>query len=195
LFDTMGLFVSRPAEAWARTREQGDLASPLLFGVLVGWFSLALHRIIFATVAMPLFPGAWGRRFGMMGGLGGIGLVMHLILLPIFLVVGLFIVAAVLHFCCLIVGALTNSQSGFEGTFRVVGYSQISSLAAVVPVVGGLIACVWWVVLTVMGVQRLHRTTQGKAIAAVLIPLVVCCAGAAILLTLVGAAIFSRMAR
>jgi hypothetical protein len=130
-----------------------------------------------------------------MGGLGGFGLVLHVILLPVFIVIGLFIAAAILHFCCLIVGALTGSQSGFEGSFRAMAYSQVSSLAAIIPVAGPFVAVVWWIVLTVMGVQRLHRTTQGKAVAAVLIPIVVCCAGLALLGALVGAAIFSRMAR
>jgi hypothetical protein len=196
LFDTMGLFVSRPAEAWARTRETGDITSPLLFGVLVAWFALALQRILMAAVAMPLLPGLMGRRMGMgmMGGLAGAGLVVQIILLPVAIVCGLFIGSAILHFFCLIVGALSGSQSGFEGTFRVMGYSQISSLAAIVPIIGGPVAAVWWVVLTVMGIQRLHRTTQGKAIAAVLVPLAICCGVGVIVFALVGAAIFSRIA-
>ncbi|HEX7254009.1 MAG TPA: hypothetical protein VF376_14095, partial [Thermoanaerobaculia bacterium] len=106
---------------------------------------------------------------------------------------GLFVFAAILHFCCLIVGALTASPSGFEGTFRVVSYSHVSSLAAIVPVVGWLAALVWWVILAVLGIQRLHRTTQGKAIGAVLIPIFVCCGMIAIIMALVGAAIFTRM--
>jgi hypothetical protein len=193
LFDTMGLFVSRPAEAWARTRERGDFTSPLLFGTVVSWFSLALQKILSAAIAIPLLPGVFGRRLGSMGGLGGFGLVLHVILLPFFIVIGLFIAAAILHFCCLIVGALAGSQSGFEGSYRAMAYSQVSSLAAIVPVVGPFVAIVWWIVLAVMGVQRLHRTTQGKAVAAVLIPMAVCCAGLALLGALVGAAIFSRM--
>jgi hypothetical protein len=117
------------------------------------------------------------------------------ILLPVFIVIGLFIAAAILHFCCLIVGALAGSQSGFEGSFRAMAYSQVSSLAAIIPVAGPFVAVVWWIVLTVIGVQRLRRTTQGKAVAAVLIPIAVCCVGMALLGALVGAAIFTRMAR
>ena len=194
LFDTMGLFVSRPAEAWARTRERETSRHLVLFGVLVAWFALALQRILMAAVAMPLLPGLLGRRMGMMGGLAGAALVVQIIILPFAIVCGLFIGSAILHFFCLIVGALSGSQSGFEGTFRIMGYSQISSLAAIVPVIGSLVAVVWWIVLAVMGIQRLHRTTQGKAIAAVLVPLLICCGVCAILFALVGAAIFSRMA-
>ncbi|HTD51890.1 MAG TPA: YIP1 family protein [Thermoanaerobaculia bacterium] len=194
LLDTMGLFVSRPAEAWARTRLTGDLGSPLLFGVLVSWFSLALHRVLIAAIAMPILPGFLGRRFGMMAPLAGVGIITHIILLPFVIAIGLFLVTAILHFCCLIVGALTGTPSGFEGSFRVVAYAQVANLAAVIPIVGHFIAFVWWVVLAVMGIQRLHQTTQGKAIAAVLIPIVVCCGSLLFLGMLVGAAFLTRMA-
>jgi hypothetical protein len=130
----------------------------------------------------------------MMGGFAGVGIIPHIILLPFVIAIGLFIVAAIIHFFCLIVGALAGSPSGLEGSFRVAAYSQVSSLAAIIPIVGHFIAIVWWVVLTVMGIQRLHRTTQGKAIAAVLIPIVFCCGGLLILGLLVGAAFFTRMA-
>jgi len=193
LLDTMGLFVSRPSEAWSRTRLTGDIGSPLLFGIIVGWFSLAVHRILHAVIGFPVVPGVWARRFEWMERYGHGGLVAHLILLPFVLAVGLFVGALILHFCCLIVGALTGSPSGFEGTFRVVSYSHVSSLAAIVPFVGGFAALVWWVILAVMGTQRLHRTTQGKAVAAVLIPIIVCCGGIVIAALLVGAAIFTRM--
>lgn len=54
-------------------------------------------------------------------------------------------------------------------------YSYVSSLAQVVPVVGGLIALVWNIILQVIGLVRMHRTTQGKAVGAVLIPIGLCC--------------------
>src|SRR6266542_3106443 len=153
-FDTLGLLVTRPTEAWARMRESGDSTSPLLFGTAVCWLSMALHSVLFSLIAM-----------------------------------------AILHFCCMLVGALQNSRSGFEGSLRAVCYSEVSSLASVIPVVGGLIAIVWWIVLAVQGVERLHRTTSGKAVAAVLIPVVVCCGGLLLIGLVVGAAILGRFGR
>jgi hypothetical protein len=38
-----------------------------------------------------------------------------------------------------------------------------------------MVAAIWKIVLVVMGFVALHRTTQGKAITAVLIPVAVCC--------------------
>ncbi len=194
-FDTLGLFVTRPAEAWSRVRESGDSTSPLLFGIAVCWLSMAVQGFLFRFAALPMLPGPLGRRFGMMSGYSGVGLIARLIIGPFVIAIVLFIGAAILHFCCMLVGALHTSQSGFEGSLRVVCYSEVSSLASIIPLVGGLIAIVWWIVLAVQGVQRLHRTTSGKATAAVLIPVVVCCGGFMLMLLLVGAALFGHYAR
>jgi hypothetical protein len=118
-----------------------------------------------------------------------------LIVAPFVIVIGLFIGAAILHFCCMLVGALGNSRSGFEGSLRAVCYSEASSLASIIPAVGPLIAIVWWIVLAVQGVERLHQTSSGKAVAAVLIPVVVCCGGLLLIVLAAGAAFLSTHAR
>jgi hypothetical protein len=194
-FDTLGLLVTRPTEAWARMRESGDSTSPLLFGTAVCWLSMALHSVLFRMIALPILPGALGRRFGMLGRFGGAALVVRLIVAPFIIAIALFLGAAILHFCCMLVGALENSRSGFEGSLRAVCYSEVSSLASVIPFIGGLIAIVWWIVLALQGVERLHRTTSGKAAAAVLIPVVVCCGGILLIGLVVGAAILGRFGR
>ena len=56
-----------------------------------------------------------------------------------------------------------------------IGLSGWMILIGVIPFVGGLAAVVWNLILVVLGVVRMHRTTQGKAIAGVLIPLLLCC--------------------
>jgi hypothetical protein len=194
-FDTLTLFVTRPAEAWARVKERGDSTSPLLFGIAVCWLSMALQGILFRFIAVPMMPGFLGRRFGMMSGFGGAGLIARLIVGPFVIAIALFIGAAILHLCCMLVGALQNSRSGFEGSLRAVCYSEVSSLASIIPLVGGLIAIVWWIVLAVQGVERLHRTTSGKALAAVVIPVIVCCGGLLLIGLVVGAALLGRFAR
>jgi hypothetical protein len=133
-------------------------------------------------------PGAFGR-FGGMRPYGSFGFLFSMIVAPLFIALGIFIGAAILHLCCMLVGALSDSHSGFEGSLRAVAYSEVSSFASIVPVIGGIIAIVWFVVLAIMGVQRMHRTTQGRATAAVLIPVVVCC-GAVILIGLLAGAAF-----
>jgi len=67
LFDTLGLFLSRPSEAWARTRESGDIGSPLLFAVLISWGASIIQWLIGRVITVPALPGYFGRRFGAMG--------------------------------------------------------------------------------------------------------------------------------
>ena len=190
-FDTLGLLVSRPAEAWARMRQSGDSTSPLLFGTAICWLSMALQGILFRLIPAPALPAFLARRFGTMGRFGGTGLAVRLIVAPFVIVIVLFVGAAILHLCCMLVGALDNSKSGFEGSLRAVCYSEVSSLASIIPVVGALIGFVWWIVLAVQGVQRLHQTTSGKAVTAVLIPVVVCCGGLLLIFLVAGAALLS----
>lgn len=191
-FDTLGLLVSRPAEAWARMRESGDTTSPLLFGIAVCWLSAAVQGILIRVVGMPMLPAFLERRVGRMGGFMGVALVGKLIVLPIVLFIGLLLGAAILHVCCMLVGALRDSRSGFEGTLRAVCYSEVSSIASIVPVVGPPVAIVWWIVLAVQGIERLHHTTSGRAVAAVLIPVVVFCGLVALVVVVLGVAFLTR---
>ncbi|HYB53889.1 MAG TPA: YIP1 family protein [Thermoanaerobaculia bacterium] len=194
LTDTMGLFISRPSEAWARARESGDMTSPLLFGLIVGWVSAVAQSVIARIAPVPvMLPGRWGRSFERMHEYRGGGIAVTAIVAPIAILIALFIGAAILHVCCMLVGALNASTSGFEGTFRASAYAHVASLANVVPGIGPLVFCVWWIFLAVMGLQRMHKTTQGKALAAIFIPIVLCCGVVLLVLMVAGAAILSRM--
>jgi len=198
LVDTIRLFMTSPREAWSRTREKGDYGQPILFAICVGWVAAA-----FNTVWSMMFGQAWLRFLPpdareMMRGFvaSSVGwTVAQILIAPILVVCGLFIGAAIMHLCVMIVGGLSNSNAGFEGTVRIVGYSWVAQLAQIVPLFGGLIAMVWALVLYVMGIERLHRTTQGKAIAAVLIPVVLCCGCALIGIVLGGAALMSAFGK
>ncbi len=174
--ETVKLFVTRPDEAWRITPERGGLQSPLLFGLIVSFVGAAIafvYRWIFISPWVRMFPGAMYRRWGWAMGRrpAGCAIVVWPFMAAITILIGFFIVAAVLHLFVLIVGAARASASGFEGTFRVVAYSSVASLAQVIPIFGGLIAFVWWIVLAVKGITRLHRTTTGRALAAVLVPM------------------------
>ena len=178
LVETVKLLITNPAEAWRRAKEKGDYAEPLVFAIIVSWVGIAA-----STAWSGLFGQAWtaflppeikekiGGAFATNAG----ALMVQVGLAPIFVLVGLFVGAAIYHVSFLVVGATKDSASGFEGTFRVVAYSSVSQLANVIPFVGGLAALVWNLVLMVMGAVRMHRTTQGKAIAGVLIPMALCC--------------------
>ncbi len=193
-FDTAMLFIKAPEQAWRLTRETGDYMRPLLFGVIVGWVGLVFRAVwgtIFGAGLMSMVPAQYAglTRFG-----GG-SLVAQVILGPLFVALGLFIGAAILHVSFMIVGALKGSRSQFEGTFRLCAYASVANVANVIPIVGGLAAGIWAIYLAVVGAQQLHKTTQGKAVAGVLLPVVVCCVCAGLGMAFAGAALFSAFRR
>jgi hypothetical protein len=193
--DTAKMFITAPEQAWKLARETGDYTRPLLFALIVAWVGAIFNAVwgtIFGAGLLRMLPAQY-HRFAMMG--GGRSLIVNIVLAPIFIACGLFIGSAIFHVSFMIVGALSGSRSQFEGTFRVVSYSSIAHIAYLVPLVGGLLALVWRVYLMMLGVQQLHKTTQGKALLGILLPILLCCACAAIGMIFAGAAIFSAFNR
>lgn len=194
-FETAKMFITAPDQAWKLTRETGDYMRPLLFALIIAWVGAIFNAVwstMFGAGMLRMLPAQY-QRYAMMG--SGRGLVASIILAPLFIACGLFIGSAIFHVSFMIVGALSGSKSQFEGTFRAVSYSSIAHIAYVIPIVGGLVALVWRIYLMMLGVQQLHRTTQGKALMGILLPIVLCCACAAIGMIFAGAALFSALNR
>jgi hypothetical protein len=111
----------------------------------------------------------------------GIGWVFLLIFAPLLIAIGVFINAAILHVCLMLVG---GARQSFETTFRVVCFSGGSvSPLMIVPLCGAFIVGIWGIVLRCIGLARAHETDTGRAVLAVFLPLIVCC-GAGILLAI-----------
>ncbi|MGA7991106.1 MAG: YIP1 family protein [Thermoanaerobaculia bacterium] len=194
-FDTAKMFIAAPEQAWRLTREAGDFTRPLLFALIVAWVGAIFNAVwgtMFGAGLLRMLPAQY-HRFAMMG--SGRGLLASIVLAPIGIAIGLFVGSAIFHVSLMIVGALSSSRSQFEGTFRVVSYSSIAHIAYVIPFVGGLVALVWRIYLMMLGVQQLHKTTQGKALVGILLPILLCCACAAIVMIFAGAALFSAFNR
>lgn len=176
--EAVKLFVTSPAEAYAQTKRSGDYASPLIFAVLVGWIGVVISQLwgmLFNASLFSMFPGEMGEQMGAMAATSIGAFLGSIIIAPIFVAATMFIWSGIVHLCLMLVGGLNESQSGFEGTFRVISYAAVAQFAHIVPIAGGLIVTVWSIILGVIGLTDLHRTTQGKATAAVLIPIAVCC--------------------
>jgi hypothetical protein len=176
LFETVKLLAMSPGEAFGRMPVTGGIGRPLFFAIVIGWVSIAVAvfwNVLLQGMWMPFLESAedlagMGAMYGLTIGWG----LMMVVLAPLFVIIGVFIAAAVLHLMLMIVG---GAESGFEATVRVVCYVQTAQLAGIIPFCGGLIALVWTVVLYVTGFSTAHRTTQGKALLAVLLPVIACC--------------------
>jgi len=135
-----------------------------------------LSPILFAVMAIPVtvfFTYLWFALFtgGGLGGLIGFFLAMCILfaLGLIFVPITLAIWSGLVHLFLYILG---GAREGYQASFRVVSYSSITSVFNAVPFVG-ILASLWGLVLTVIGLRETHKTTTGKAAAAVAIPLVI----------------------
>jgi hypothetical protein len=129
------------------------------------------------SLASTGFIGRLAGTEGMegMGGLGALATsgVTGFLLVPVWVVIGVFVAAGLVHVTLMLLGA---ANGGFEATFRVIAFAQGSAAPLqIVPMLGPLVAGIWALVIEIMGIKQLHDTTTGKAAAAVLLPLLVCC--------------------
>jgi len=180
--DTLQLVLMKPAEAFALMKTEGGLGEPIIYA-LVGGSAGFIVYFLFSVFLSSL--GIMSDRDALAGMMGlGVGTILIVILMPLFLGLGLFIGAGILHLCLMLLGGATRS---FEATFRVVCFAVGSAYPLmIVPFCGGAIAGIWCTVLECIGLARAHNTSTGKAVLAVFLPLIVCCGGGFLLAMMFG---------
>ena len=187
LIETTQKVLTKPSDFFASMPVVGGIGSPLLYGILVGTLGVvvaALYREVFQALVGSTFAGLGGsgelrRIMPLM--MGGMSVVLQVLFAPIFVTLGLFIVTVIVHVFLLMLG---GARQGFEATFRVMGYSEAAAVINVIPLCGGVLSGVYYLVLAIIGLAAAHGIGKGTAAAAVLLPLVVlccCCAGAGLL--------------
>ena len=196
LIETVKLFVTDMTQAFRRMPVTGDIARPLLYAVIVGSIGPIIAQVYSLFLPNPIyrilqerFAGQAGSELFHRSAAAG---VFGIVFVPVAVVIGLFIGAGIVHVCLMMIG---GANSGFIATLRVVCYASTGQLAQVVPLIGGFLAFVFVVILEMKGLEIAHRTTTGKAIAAVLIPVAVCCVCVVLFVVTLGAAIFGMLNR
>jgi hypothetical protein len=192
LFETIGLFFTRPREAFRRMPITPNIGRPIAYLILLGWVAIAAEQV-YSVVLQSILPmnDMFGMKMQEMGMAGGaVRAVVVVILAPVLLLVFLFVWSGIVHVFLLLVG---GANSGFLTTVRVLCYAGTSHLWGLLPVCGGLIGAVWGIVLQILGIAEAHRTTTGKAALAVLLPLLLCCVCVGIVFALMGATILALL--
>jgi hypothetical protein len=172
-FDTVSMLIAKPSEAFTIMRPEGGLMDPLIFG-MIGGCAGTIISILFQGLFQSIPGMASGNNAFDLFGLGPWGfLLIYAAVTPLLLIMGFFIGSGILHLCLMLVGGANRS---FETTFRVVCFTVGSAnLFSMIPFCGSLIASVYHIVLECIGLSRAHQTTTGKAVIAVLLPVIVCC--------------------
>jgi len=192
LYETVKLFLTTPGDAFRRMPVTGELGRPLGYAIILGWVGIIAGQAYNIALRGPMMnlmaPFSQGQQFDM-----GIGLnIAIMIAAPLLMLVGVFVSAAIIHVFLMMVG---GNNAGFSATTRVMCYATSVQILQIVPLCGGLAGGIWAIVLEVIGLAIAHRTTQGKAATAVLLPLVICCVCVAVIIALAGAAILAAIGK
>ncbi|MFN2431881.1 MAG: YIP1 family protein [Gemmatimonadota bacterium] len=168
----------------------GPLAPSLVYAVLVSALAFSV-QVVWQVMLPSPWPGLGvGTGEDGSGPLGGMLMILAgLVLLPVVVPLLFLFLAGVYHVVLLLLG---GPSRGYVATARAVAYSSSAQLLAIVPVCGSVFALVWGTVLEVIALREAHGIQTGKAVAVVLVPLLLCAvaalAMAALVLGVVGAA-------
>jgi hypothetical protein len=179
-----------PQEFFSSLPPRESLGQVLAFALITHWVGSAIAFLVnmgagVDKTVLKLFetllrdqPGAieqlrqnadYGRFMTWFQGAGAI------LLDPFFVLLSLLFTSVVLFiFVRLLISE--NDENGaprelsFENCMRIASYALTAELFRVVPFVGGMIAWIYGLVLSILGVSALFRVTGGRATAVVLLP-------------------------
>ena len=192
---TVSIVLTRPAEAFTAMRTEGGFGNPLLFGLIGGSIGVIISTLLSAMIHSLGWAAALSHQNSLdqlMGAsLGGAMLVVRLIMAPIFIAVALFIWSALVHIFLMMAG---GANKPFEVSFRALSFAYgATSLLAIIPCCGWVIAPIWGLVADCIGIARSHETDMGRAVMAVLLPIVICCGGIVVVCLMFGIGIGALM--
>ena len=165
IFQTIRMVLFSPTDFFRTISAKGSIQEPFAFGLLTGaiggmfsWF----WQILMMSGGLLTFGDTLFGQFSF-----SIVFIALIVVVPIMVILGLFISSAVWYLFLLITRGADN---GFEATFRVVAYSQAAQLWGMIPFIGGVIMFFWSIIIQIIGMKEIHRTSYMKVILAFLIP-------------------------
>lgn len=175
LLETVRLVLLEPTKGFAAMPAIGGFGAPLFFFVLcatVGGVASIGYQMAISAVNPSAATPEQQMLVNALASTAVLGAT--IMVLPFFFAALVFLSSALTHLALMIVG---GAKKSFEATFRVACYSGgATSVLNLLPVCGALVAWVWNIVAMVIGLSEVHGISKGRALAAVLLPTLVCCA-------------------
>jgi hypothetical protein len=112
------------------------------------------------------------------------------LLAPLFAVVFIYLNAGVTHLFGKLIG---DAKKDFDSTFAAAAYACAPVVLVAIPGCGGIVALVWTIVLTGVGMHLMHGMTPGRAVASVLGPYLFICCSCCALSALAGGTLMRAM--
>lgn len=169
--ETVRLVLFEPGNAFARMRISGALGDPLLFLVLLGTLG-AFFGMLWQTAFRSTFARMAGADLGEIAALNTFGVVM-LLIAPVVAVLVAAIMTLILHGGLMLFG---GAPRPLEVTLRTVCYANGATyLFMLIPICGGIVSFFWWLVVAAIGLREAQEVPGGRAVAAVLAPVILVC--------------------
>jgi hypothetical protein len=177
LFETWKEVLLQPGIAYSRMRTTGGFTGPLLFTAV-----MAIVWAVFMLIYHFVFTGSFGAMAASsradsntMTALG-VGtsalstILIFIVAIPLVLAMN-FVSAGITHLC---LSLFKGTSKNYEATYRVVAYSYSAWIFSAIPCIGGIVAGIWALVCTIIGLSKVHRTEGWRAAVGVLLPVFVC---------------------
>ncbi len=171
--------LTEPAATFSQMKETGGVMTPFFYmliaslvGSVLGIGVQMAMQGAFGSMAAAQNP-QMGKILAAQGMGMETGLLAVLIFLPVILFVVSFLNAGLWHLSLMLLG---GARKPFEATYRVYSYvSGSCALISLVPCCGGIASLIWTIVSGSIGLSKVHDIRTGKAVAAILLPLIFCC--------------------
>ncbi|OIO79581.1 MAG: hypothetical protein COW11_04710 [Candidatus Omnitrophica bacterium CG12_big_fil_rev_8_21_14_0_65_43_15] len=171
LIGTWKQILLHPKKFFASMPTKAAIGSPLLFALICG--SAAIIASAFVNMLVVLSgttlpnvpPGSTLPPKAVMVG----SYVVLMIISPLLVAAGIFVISAVYHLIVLIFGG----KEGFRATFRVLSYSNALAIFNIVPLAGPIFVTVYSVILFVIGFKNAHKMNTARAVMVALLPMVI----------------------
>jgi hypothetical protein len=163
-----------PAATFSLMKREGGLGTPLGFYIPFGWIG-TVFTLFYLGVQLNLQSSLPGQTQPFPFKIGIPLLAGLAVLMPLFLLLGSFIGAGILHLSLMI---CQGAKQPFETTFRTYCYVRGSTaMLLVIPLCGNYITGIWAIVAMCIGIAKAHEISTGRAVLAVLLPAIVICVG------------------
>jgi hypothetical protein len=158
-----------PSGFFSRVRDETISRSLILYTIISLIMIFIRYGLIFALGQL----GSNYRYSGILGGglFGLFGIYSYAFIIFFFVggIILTFVYSGIVHLTAKIAGG----EGGFVDSYNAVTYSLIvSSILSIIPVIG-MLAFIYSIVLAVFGISEYHKISKGKAVTAVLSPLII----------------------
>ena len=172
VLDTVRVVLFSPTEAFQSMRRSGDVGGAIAFLLIVGTFG-SFFGLLWQAAARTMVGSFGGVNFGEIAVANTIG-VIWFIFAPVAVLVFAVVITGIYHLLLLVFGGAPHPP---ETTLKTVCYAVGANYVwLAMPMCGGIVATLWGIVTSTIGLREAQEVSTGRAAAAVLVPYVlVCC--------------------